>query len=435
MSIEKKQNRKEKAAIRKAERNAPKEGAAYREQRDYSIDNTPANTIENPMPEEIRDVNEVNGGSLDPVVLTAEGKKVAPITSKAVIENPNNGIAMVGNVGAALQNPETPANPAATTEVPATPTTAEEKPKTLADYLGELRKKAEDEKTSSAKMQKYYALTDALKALGDMSSTAVGGIAGGGAMDAPYNIAEYKPNRGYLEAIEKAKKADERLRALDDKGFQLAMRDEDRSFQQQMAKENRDFQRQMTEINAQRQEALAANNHKRALELLEEKNKLQTEHDEKITKLKYQYQTSIKNISKEIVKMQTSGKKTQLWFDDGSKAEIGKDDYEALKRHIIGKRVGGTTVTKENVDHIISANPQYISGLMATYGIDGYTPVQTQKAAEVQPSTTAQPVGMSLGLGLDTYNQWRAAQPENYVEQNPEFNQEEFDKVFGGYKE
>lgn len=410
MSIEKKQNRKEKAAIRKAERNAPKEEAAYREQRDYSIDNTPANTIENPMPEEIRDVS---GGALDP--------KVNPDLSKYGFQVP--------------ETPEIPANPAAATEVPATPTPAEEKPKTLADYLGELRKKAEDEKTSSAKMQKYYALTDALKALGDMSSTAVGGIAGGGAMDAPYNIAEYKPNRGYLEAIEKAKKADERLRALDDKGFQLAMRDEDRSFQQQMAKENRDFQRQMAEINAQRQEALAANNHKRALELLEEKNKLQTEHDEKITKLKYQYVTSIKNISKEIVKMQTGGKKTQLWFDDGSKAEIGKDDYEALKRHIIGKRVGGTTVTKENVDHIISANPQYISGLMATYGIDGYTPVQTQKAAEEQPSTTAQPVGMSLGLGLDTYNQWRAAQPENYVEQNPEFNQEEFDKVFGGYKE
>jgi hypothetical protein len=409
MSIDKKQNRKEKAAIRKAERNAPKEEAAYREQRDYSIDNTPANTIENPMPEEIRDVN---GGALDP--------KVNPDLSKSGFQVP--------------ETPETPANPAATTEVPATPTTAEEKPKTLADYLGELRKKAEDEKTSSAKMQKYYALTDALKALGDMSSTAVGGIAGGGAMDAPYNIAEYKPNRGYLEAIEKAKKADERLRALDDKGFQLAIRDEDRSFQQQMAKENRDFQRQMAEINAQRQEALAENNHKRAMELLEKKNELQTAHDEKITNLRYQYETSIKNISKEIVKMQTSGKKTQLWFDDGSKAEIGKDDYEALKRHIIGKRVGGTTVTKENVDHIISANPQYISGLMATYGIDGYTPAQLGNTKTVQPkaqSQPAQPTGMTLGIGLDTYNQYEATHPSNYVEVNPDFENEEFNKKFG----
>lgn len=413
MSIEKKQNRKEKAAIRKAERNAPKEEAAYREQRDYSIDNTPANTIENPIPEEIRDVN---GGALDP--------KVNPDLSKFGFQVP--------------ETPETPANPAATTEVPATPTPAEEKPKTLADYLGELRKKAEDEKTSSAKMQKYYALTDALKALGDMSSTAVGGIAGGGAMDAPYNIAEYKPNRGYLEAIEKAKKADDRLRALDDKGFQLAMRDEDRSFQQQMAKENRDFQRQMAEINAQRQEALAENNHKRAMELLEKKNELQTAHDEKITNLRYQYETSIKNISKEIVKMQTGGggltKKTQLWFDDGSKAEIGKDDYEALKRHIIGKKVGGTTVTKENVDHIISANPQYISGLMATYGIDGYTPAQLGNTKTVQPkaqSQHAQPTGMTLGIGLDTYNQYEATHPSNYVEVNPDFENEEFNKKFG----
>lgn len=413
MSIEKKQNRKEKAALRKAERNAPKEEAAYREQRDYSIDNTPANTIENPMPEEIRDVN---GGALDP--------KVNPDLSKFGFQVP--------------ETPETPANPAATTEVPATPIPAEEKPKTLADYLGELRKKAEDEKTSSAKMQKYYALTDALKALGDMSSTAVGGIAGGGAMDAPYNIAEYKPNRGYLEAIEKAKKADDRLRALDDKGFQLAMRDEDRSFQQQMAKENRDFQRQMAENEAKRREALAENNHKRNLELIKERADIEAAHKEKELKIKYQYETSLKNISKEIVKMQTSGsgstKKTQLWFDDGSKAEIGKDDYEALKRHIIGKKVGGTTVTKENVDHIISANPQYISGLMATYGIDGYTPAQLGNTKTVQPkaqSQPAKPTGMTLGIGLDTYNQYEATHPTNYVEINPDFENEEFNKKFG----
>jgi hypothetical protein len=132
--------------------------------------------------------------------------------------------------------------------------------------------------------------------------------------------------------------------------------------------------------------------------------------------------------------MQTSGKKTQLWFDDGSKAEIGKDDYEALKRHIIGKRVGGTTVTKENVDHIISANPKYISGLMATYGIDGYTPAQLGNTKTVQPkaqSQPAQPTGMTLGIGLDTYNQYEATHPSNYVEVNPDFENEEFNKKFG----
>lgn len=258
-------------------------------------------------------------------------------------------------------------------------------------------------------------------------------------MDAPYNIAEYKPNRGYLDAIENAKKANDRLRALDDKGFQFALRDEERSFQQQMAKMNRDFQAKMAELNFQRQEALASNNHERAKELLEMKNKFQKEYMDGVLKLKHKNEMAEKNLYKEIVEVQTGGgrgRKKEIWFDDGSRAEINNEDYEALKKHLIGKRVGGRLVSKDNVDQIISANPQYVSSLLDTYDSDYYYPAKTETVGTTQPSeTTVQPAGMSLGIGLDTYNQWRANQPYNLVGLNPEFNQEEFDEAFAGYKD
>ena len=90
-------------------------------------------------------------------------------------------------------------------------------------------------------MQKYYALTDALKALGQMGGTAIGGAIGGNMLDSASKVDEYKPSRGYLDAIEKSKKANDRLRALDEKEFNLAynknLREEERAYKQKMADE------------------------------------------------------------------------------------------------------------------------------------------------------------------------------------------------------
>jgi hypothetical protein len=419
--------RKQKVAKRRAEREANKVEPAF--ERDYSMESAPAQVqVVNPLPDKYERNYKIDNTQPAQVQV---GNPFPEETPELDVRAMTPKISAVGNVNA--NNTTGLNNPTTTTPV-------EEKPTTIAELLKEARQQAKDEKTSAVKMQKYYALADALKALGDMGSTAIGGAIGGGAMDAPYNIAEYKPNRGYLDAIENAKKANDRLRALDDKGFQFALRDEDRSFQQQMAKENRDFQAKMAELNFQRQEALAAGNHERAKELLAEKDRLQTAHDEKIVNLRYKHEKDIKQITKEIVSLQYGyggkGRKTEIWFDDGSRAAINKEDYEALKKHLVGKRVGGRLVNKDNVDQIIAANPQYVSSLLDTYDSDYYYPAKTETVGTTQPSeTTVQPAGMSLGIGFDTYNQWRANQPYNLVGLNPEFNQEEFDEAFAGYKD
>lgn len=418
--------RKQKVAKRRAEREANKVEPAF--ERDYSMESAPAQVqVVNPLPDKYERNYKIDNTQPAQVQV---GNPFPEETPELDVRAMTPKISAVGNVNA---NNTTGLN------TPTTTTPVEEKPTTIAELLKEARQQAKDEKTSAVKMQKYYALADALKALGDMGSTAIGGAIGGGAMDAPYNIAEYKPNRGYLDAIENAKKANDRLRALDDKGFQFALRDEERSFQQQMAKMNRDFQAKMAELNFQRQEALASNNHERAKELLEMKNKFQKEYMDGVLKLKHKNEMAEKNLYKEIVEIQTGGgrgRKKEIWFDDGSRASINQEDYEALKKHLIGKRVGGRLVSKDNVDQIISANPQYVSSLLDTYDSDYYYPAKTETVGTTKPSeTTVQPAGMSLGIGLDTYNQWRANQPYNLVGLNPEFNQEEFDEAFAGYKD
>lgn len=120
--------------------------------------------------------------------------------------------------------------------------TTAEKPLTIADMLANQRTSIKNEKTEAAKMQKYYALTDALKALGQMGGTAIGGAIGGNVLDSAPTVAEYKPSRGYLDAIEKTKNANDRLRALEEKEYNLAVRDEDRAYQRQLTEENRAYQ-------------------------------------------------------------------------------------------------------------------------------------------------------------------------------------------------
>lgn len=147
--------------------------------------------------------------------------------------------------GTTENTPDTVANVeniAAGTPVVNTPSVATaEKPITIADLLANQRMSLKNEKTESAKMQKYYALTDALKALGQMGGTAIGGAIGGNVLDSAPSVTEYKPSRGYLDAIEKTKKANEKLRALDEKEYNLAVRDEDRAYKKQLIEDERDY--------------------------------------------------------------------------------------------------------------------------------------------------------------------------------------------------
>jgi hypothetical protein len=84
-----------------------------------------------------------------------------------------------------------------------------------------------------------------MKALGQMGGAAIGGAIGGNALDSAPKVAEYKANRGYIDAFEKAKQANDRLRTLDEKEFNLnyakQQRDEERAYREQIAEAERKF--------------------------------------------------------------------------------------------------------------------------------------------------------------------------------------------------
>ena len=367
---------------------------------------TPEINVPNPIPENIPDINDsivFQNGRIDPAVVTAESNGVKPIVGKAFVANPKG-----------LATAET-SDVTDTEDKPADIPEAE-KPKTLADYIAERRKQIEDEKTSSVKMQKYYALTDALKALADLGGSAVGGAIGGNMLDSAPDVGKYQPNRFYLEALEKSKKANERLRALDEKEYQLALRDEERSYQQQLKKVDRDFQMRLAKYNAELKRAEAEANHERAKELRELMAELQLERETKIATIKGKQALAEKQIAKEMVAMQMNGKKKtkSIWFDDGSEVEMDNDDFDALKRSLLGKRINGTLVDKNNIDRVISANPSEINSILKLYGIGSTAPEKSAAPA----ANTAQQVNRIIGIndGSYPYYQYLGNQPANYVE-------------------
>lgn len=113
------------------------------------------------------------------------------------------------------------------------------------------RKALVKEKTDAKKMQRYHALTDVFNALGKMGGAAIGGAIGGDVL-AGATAKEYQPNRGYLDAIEKAKTANDRIRALDDTAFQLQMnkqlRDEQIAREDKRIAEQREYEAKVRQI-------------------------------------------------------------------------------------------------------------------------------------------------------------------------------------------
>ena len=67
---------------------------------------------------------------------------------------------------------------------------------------------------------------DAFNALGKMGSAAIGGAIGGIWWAVLYGRG-YQPSRGYIVLSRRLRKRKQRLRALDDKEFNLAVRDEE----------------------------------------------------------------------------------------------------------------------------------------------------------------------------------------------------------------
>ena len=287
---------------------------------------------------------------------------------------------------------------------PSIPTVAEDIPKapTLSDMLASQRKTAVQEKTDAAKMQKYYALTDVLGALGNMGGVAVGGAIGGNMMDSAPIVGEYKESRGYLNAFEKAKQANARLRELDNTQYQLAARDEERSYKQQQDKLNRDYQRKLIDYKNQIDRANADRDYERSKELkiaiadMEQKHKkeiaeLNNKYEQENLKLKNQYRQSEQAGSRANMQYQHDLYNTvPLAFNDGTGIRMSKNDYEGLLKFFNGKKIGNVTVNKDNIDTFLRDNPKLVNDYITAIGgasvADNTKPAFTE--AKDEPTAT-----------------------------------------------
>ena len=263
----------------------------------------------------------------------------------------------------------------------------------VAPRLNELKTKAETEKTDAKKMQKYYALTDALKSLGKMGGAAIGGAIGGDMLGGAPTVGEYKESRGYLDAFEKAKQANDRLRSLDETEFKLAVEDAGRSINQQLAKVDRDFKAEQAQIEREWQQYMVdykskieqaykvgnmALAHQYEMELAQKQGEIK---DRQIA-AQNKADMAEKQISLQIAQLQNdpNKKKTPIKFNDGTSVAIPDWLYEGLKENLIGSMVNGKTVKESNVTQIIKDNPALAKEFLSGFGFE----LSSQKSGETK---------------------------------------------------
>ena len=298
--------------------------------------------------------------------------------------------------------------------------TAPDKPKSFAEILSEryedMRKTAEQEKTDAAKMQKYYALTDALRAIGQLGGTAVGGAIGGDLPDSAPAVDPYKESRGYLDAFERAKKANDRIKELDEKGFSLALRDEQRAYDQAMREEDRAYREKLDALDKQWQkdfydyrskidQAIAQGNMELQAKLREEQEAREQEYWKERNAITQQHDIVMKAWGERIVNKQmgldANGNPKEdgvdfAFYDDNVKpTRIPTKRYKEMLAHYASMgKIGDVVVDEENVVSILKSNPQLVKGFLAKYGEGGdivlpKKPVTEEVAEEETSKTTA----------------------------------------------
>lgn len=261
-----------------------------------------------------------------------------------------------------------------------------EKRQTVSDMLAPMRESAIKEKTDAEKMQKYYALADVFTALGKMGGAAIGGAIGGNMLDSAPVVGEYQPSRGYIAAFEEAKKANERLRNLDNQEFQLSyskqQRDKDMAYKAMVAREDREynekkaaldreFRVKLAVLNADLTEAAAKNDYERTKAL-----------KESITKLQGDYDLKLKAMGQQTTRLQAQLYNTiPLRFSDGTNAMVPDNYYESLKNSFIGQTINGVPVTKDNVEAFIRQNPKLVGEYLSGWGVETSAPAKTSSAA------------------------------------------------------
>jgi hypothetical protein len=286
----------------------------------------------------------------------------------------------------------------------------EEKPQTLSDMIAPLRENIKQEKTDAVKMQKYYALTDALGALGKMGGAAIGGAIGGNVMDSAPVVGEYQPSRGYVAAFEKAKNANDKLRALDEKEFQL-------TYNQKLKQADMDWQKELAEYNAQqkRQMTADANEYNRQLQrevsmrnFLQKQKLAEIEAQNVINLQRERNAGSIaeKEIGKQISDEQFERYNTELIaFKDGTSVSLPKNYYNAVANFFIDDDY----ITEKNVARYMRDNPALVRKVLEQLGYK-----TSSSAPKTQKQTSMMPNGFYGGL-------WNPQQGGgNYVEMTPE---------------
>ncbi len=302
-----------------------------------------------------------------PVPMDTSNSKVAKVnepTAKAVAQNPTVSLAM----------PKSP---------------------TLSDLLAKQREDAVKDKTDAVKMQKYYALTDALGALGKMGGVAIGGAIGGNVLDSAPAVAEYQPSKGYVTAFEEANKATERLRALDDKTYQLALRDEDRKYTQQQKKLDRDWQKKMADYQNQIAKANADRDFERSSQLQKELLKAKQAHEAEVLRVKGQQEKELMALRAKLTAAE--GEKSRanmkyqydlynsvpIAFNDGTARKVTKSEYAGMLDFFNGKEIGGKTINKDNFSTFLRENPKLVNDYLSLFAeVPSETDTKTAKATD-----------------------------------------------------
>jgi hypothetical protein len=371
------EDRKAKRTRRKAEREARKSSNPLKDM------------FENKMTQdEQENQTELNVGV--PIAPLTVGKVGTPIVSKAVQNNPVNEI----------QTPDI--------SNPNSPDTKSASPITLASLLApqveERRQSAEDEKTEALKMQRYYALTDALGALGKMGGAVVGGAIGGNILDSAPTVGDFKESRGYLDAIERVKKANERLRKLDDEDYQLALRDEEREYRKKVEEEKRayaeeqnkiarEWQAEQARLKREWDKAVAENNAAEQAKIKEKEFELREKYEAAILALKDQYAAADDSRSLEYLRTQNDlyNPAMPVLFNDGSSVSMTDKQIERMYNNFKGKTVGGVKITKDNFEDVLRANPQAFAGYFNLIGITPTAGSASVETVSETPSSNTEP--------------------------------------------
>lgn len=264
-----------------------------------------------------------------------------------------------------------------------------ERRQTFSEMLAPLREAAIQEKTDALKMQKYYALADVFNALGKMGGAAVGGAIGGNMLDSAPNVGEYSESRGYLDAFERAKQANERLLDLEEQDFQLAydrkrreeerayndkVRKLDREYKAKLDKEDKEWQKSLIDYKTKIDQAASARNLKLKAQLESEAQTAAWNHQLKRDALLHGFDMEEKKLGQDTIKLQkdlyADKDSVPFTFNNGTAIKMPKALKDEMLKYFAQKgNIDGVNVDEDNVADVLRDHPNLVSDFLKMHGM------------------------------------------------------------------